>query len=541
MGISTEQIRAHIHQDRFCIKEAPDRNGFICTLSDSRQYRIRAYNLNPDVTVNPEGESEPRSISVRSKISKLFGQSNSDKIKRIVEAQHDPYKFLAGKVANTKAKVTREPEKKTVVIGFEERQTREVDIAETELRNRCQAAIKIGKYYSNYKYRKNLLLYAAKLQVMQDKDKALPLSEQRRPLEFVIMQHPTKRNWKGEARCYYVDIDGILKTTRDPDTVVSREVSGGTKTVVAKDDVAIELAPKKVWVKNAYGQKFLKAGADFDLEIELENKHLAQQFSRYTSICQTVAVSSRRMIGQNGGVDVFDEVILAELSVDMLCCEQLCIDIKHAHQNHIYFRDIKSENMVFKKNKQGIKHPINIDSPRVRMVDIDMAVSEDYGVKGKNKGSPKYMTLGLMKARVSAEERVRNALVNYNNAAHSSYDVKAKLKERYDLAIAKQQSAEKYLDNYALLATLFEMTEVRGGFQVDEVVERYGAIMPPPKGFAYFCSEPDMVTGWITQYFKPEAKNDVWLFMQDPSTYLLKKPVYDVIDWERIKVDSTMM
>ncbi|MBE8168267.1 MAG: hypothetical protein HAW66_07865 [Shewanella sp.] len=500
MGISIERIRTHINDDMCCLKETIESNVFVLTLPNSKHYRIVSNILHLNVSVEPideNGEAVPSSI--RSRISCFCKNDNSTKIKRIIESKENPNLFL-----------------------------REKGLERNRIQYKCksEAGDRINRAIRAYLHLKRQKIASAKS--LREAEKQLPLHQRSNPLGFITMRHNTKMNWRGEPRLYYVDIDGRLKTKRDPDRVNNNGAAGSFKQVIAEDCFAIELAPKKVMKKNRRGNEVEVQGDDFDLESAFINNCILKELSVYSSICQTVTVSARRMIGENGGVEVFESYLQNDYCVELKYCEQLCADIADAHLKGIFFRDIKTENIVLQEFKKGIYPKIRLEKPMIQMIDTDLVVTRQYGDKGLNCGTLGNMTEGLINIRVYADQAVREAK-NQSDRARAR-------------ASAMLDNVEKAFDNYALIISLFEMTEPDGSRQVTgmALLDR-GADYPPRHGFLTLCSKPYIFNDWVDKYVKKQYQNAVRNFMREPSGHPLQYSVNEIIDWNMTDTQSEML
>ncbi len=195
-------------------------------------------------------------------------------------------------------------------------------------------------------------------------------------------------------------------------------------------------------------------------------------------------------------------------TIPLKAYEQLCRDISKAHGSSVYFRDIKSGNLLFKETLKGSDGKIvEIINPKVMMIDIDDMVSPNIGEKDRIAGTAKYLT----------EELLVKKTAGTNDSDERKREVEQTLKNA---------------DNYALLLCLLEGTSSkfrRVPFAPSSGKQFYD------KGI-YNDSSTDIdqqsvIYSAAKGIVKPEYMARVMNFLSDPQKYQLDENVLDVINW----------
>ena len=273
----------------------------------------------------------------------------------------------------------------------------EITVEALEERAKIKATEKIQKQYKAYKFRRNLKQQAAKNKQETDK--------------FIKMVHSDK---EGPKSVYLVDPQNILppvKKVEPESTATESKVQGTTKKVVANNGEYLTLAPtgESSEKRDDFADKRNTRVRNQWLEISeaLGGNEGMQWGCSFVPGLLGVADENRIHLA-SGGIDVFEYI--ADKSdrkyLPLNAYKQACYDLTALHKSKIYIRDIKNENFLIKatrKTKTGELKSIPKKQLVVKFIDIDDALSPNYGDASNPSYTSELITDNLLQHRICGE------------------------------------------------------------------------------------------------------------------------------------------
>ncbi|MCL1078140.1 hypothetical protein D5R81_09670 [Parashewanella spongiae] len=369
------------------------------------------------------------------------------------------------------------------------------------------------KPWQAYKARKNQKITNEK----QPTDKA--------PDGFVTMTYTSKED-PSVSHSYLIDKKQMLPPIRQPKVNVQPgnvQPKGAFKEVVERDENYIKLKGFRPGIIDTdYLLELTEAEANEQRQAQLEELKSALYGNSFTGtsiapgLLGVYSGPEGQLLAANGGEDLQKIIFgtqgrgITTKIIPLKAYQQLCKDIAQAHEHSIYFRDIKSANLLYRDTLEGVSgEKIKLENPRVMMIDIDDLVSPTVGQKHRCVGTYYYSTYELLEARLSYET--------------DSPERKS-----------KAEGVLKSADDYALLLCLLEgtSTEIRGipFTPHDENLPYSGGLNNKANVDSV---QQDVIYDAVEQIVLSEDVPKVLNFLSDPIKFPLDKHVLEVIDWNR--------
>ena len=285
---------------------------------------------------------------------------------------------------------------------------------------------------------------------------------------FYTMIHPRKKDHNQQLHQYFFDVNGKLPVLRKPTQklIDSETKSGKEKTAIAMDAAFIEL--------KANTKKGFKGRVK-------ELDEISSALAPYKTCCTSRVIDEDTIVSVQKGIDLFK--LREKGPIKLNTFKKALFDLAFMHENKIFLRDIKSQNLTLDKNGN------------VCFIDIDEAAIPElnnYAIKdiAKCPLTPGYTTLDLTVDRTKGE----------------SFTLES-------------------IDNYAMLVAMIELTTK------NEVLLGLTNVQSTPRKTIITSENKAAIEEWFSKMINPKAQTYLLEFLSDPVGCPLGSPLFELIAW----------